>query len=386
MKAMRKCVSVLSLVLLAGIPCAKLIAQEAQFGLTVPVTITGGALDTGRAQAADPSAATFAMGFHFLAVPQLKLGSHWYLYSAVQVRSTPFFYQDAYSSDRQIDTDVLQAFVGYTQSWGKDSVSFRVGQLTSAFGAFPLRYDDSANPLIDQPLPYTYLELKNVRPGADSYGATPATLYGLPGAEADVSLGRLDARFQITNSNPYNPRSLFESGQHAQWTAGAGYTIRQGLRVGMSAYSGPWLSGSMATALPAGSSVRNFPARALGVDAQWARGAWNVSGEWDWFVWHHPPLVTAPELNFGYVELKRIISPRWYTAFRANAQANNYFASRFLVGRQAYEFAVGFRPNRYQLLKVDYEVQNVVNGTGDHDNVFGVQLVTSLGPLSKAFK
>ncbi|MGH9356346.1 MAG: hypothetical protein ACRD10_09480, partial [Terriglobia bacterium] len=195
---MKKHSFVLCLLLLAGTPCAKLAAQEAQVGIAMPLVITGGILDTDRAQTYDPSVGPFTVGFHVLAEPQLKLGPHWYVYSAVHVRSTPFFYQDAYSSNRQIKTDLLQGFVGYTRPWGKATVSLKAGKLSSAFGSFPLLYDDTANALLDQPLPYTYLE---PAPGGNgnNYGLMPVTLYGLPGAEIDLSWRRLDARFQLTN-------------------------------------------------------------------------------------------------------------------------------------------------------------------------------------------
>ncbi|HEY6293645.1 MAG TPA: hypothetical protein VI455_18995 [Terriglobia bacterium] len=279
---------------------------------------------------------------------------------------------------------MLQGFLGYARSWGKTSVDFKIGQLSSAFGAFPPRYDDMENPLIDQPLPYTYLALRP-RPGAEPYGLTPVTLYGLPAAEVDFALHHFDARFQLTNGSPYNPRGILESGQHAQWTAGGGYTIRQGFRVGVSAYDGAWLNDSMKPLLPPGSTVRDFPGSGLGIDAQWARGHWNADGEWQHFVFHFPPS-SAPACNFGYAELKRIISPRWYSAVRVNYQENNKQASGFLLDRQAYEVTLGFRPNRFELLKVGYEWAPLEGAPQIHDNVFGVQFITSIDALSHAFK
>jgi hypothetical protein len=388
---MKKYCVTLNLLLLAGMSCSKLAAQEAQAGVVVPLTITGGMLDTGRAQLEEPSAGSFTAGFRVLATPQVKLGSHWYIYSAVQAYSTPFFYQDAYSAEHHVKADVLQGFVGYAHSWGGASVGLKAGKLSSAFGAFPVRYDDAVNPLLDQPLPYTYLALRSG--GADNYGLTPVTLYGLWGAEIDLSWRRLDVRFQLTNSSPYNPRSPFESGQHAQWTAGSGYTIRQGLRVGMSAFRGPWLDNTFKPFLPQGSNFADFPATGLGVDAQWARGPWSAGGEWQRFVFGFPRFTIPPAMTFGYVELKRIISPRWYAALRLNYQTDNHpvvgnvrSATTFFPDRHAYECAVGFRPDRIQLLKVGYEWMKVEGRPGSHDNVFGVQFVTSIDVLSKAFK
>ena len=386
---MKKLCLTLSVLLLAG-ACSQLRAQEAESGFTVPLVVTGGFLDTDRGQADDPSAATLTAGFHVLAEPQLKLGPHWYVYSAVQVRSLPFFYQDTYDAERGIKTDLLQGFVGYTRSWNKTAISVKAGKLSSAFGSFPLEYNDAENPLLDQPMPYTYLV-----PGyhGKPYGYTPVTLYGLYGAELDLSWRRADARLQLTNSSPYNPKSLFDSGQHPQWTAGTGYTIRQGLRVGMSAYRGPWLNSSTASHLPRGLRFGDFPASALGVDAQWARGHWSTSGEWDRFVFDFPYYSTAPALSFGYVEAKRVINPRWYAALRAGYQTSNHpvywgmrSATTFLPNRQSYELAAGFRPNRLTLLKAGYEWVNVEGGPRGQDNVLGVQFIVSVNPLSKAFK
>lgn len=389
---MKRCCLILSLLLLAATPSAKMAAQETQVGVAMPVVITGGLLDSGRAQAYDPSTGPFTVGFHVLAEPQLKLGSRWYVYSAVQVRSTPFFYQDAYSSARQIKTELLQGFVGYTRSWGKATVSFKAGKLSSAFGSFPLRYDDAANALLDQPLPYTYIGTAPHGNGK-SYGLAPITLYGLPGAETDLSWRRLDVRFQLTNSSPYNPRSLLASGQHPQWTAGGGYTIRQGFRAGISAYRGPWLDNSLASAFPQGLNASDFPANGLGVDVQWARGYWSGSGEWDRFAFGYPYFTVAPTLSFGYVELKRIINPRWYAALRTGYQADNHPVYRnmrssatFVPNRQTYEFSVGFRPNRFMLLKAGYEWLNLQGEPRGQDNIFGVQFITSINSLSKAFE
>src|SRR5579875_3013750 len=154
---------VVSLTLLCGaLTCANALAQEAAFGVAMPLTITGGILDTGRAQMDSPSAPRLTAGFRALAVPEVKLGSHWYAYSAVQVRSTPFFYEDAYSAARTVKIDILQGVLGYTRSWHQAVFGMRIGQLTTAFGSFPLRYSDTANPLLDQPLAYTYLRIPKV--------------------------------------------------------------------------------------------------------------------------------------------------------------------------------------------------------------------------------
>ena len=110
-------------------------------------------------------------------------------------------------------------------------------------------------------------------------GLTPVTLYGLLGIQAEVSSHKLDGRIRVTSGSPSNPLSISHAPQYAQWVLGGGYTIRQGLRVGISGFRGPYLSPDVAPVLPAGTSVRMFPASGLGLEVQWARGHWSASGE-----------------------------------------------------------------------------------------------------------
>ena len=404
--------------LLAAIFCARAAAQEADAGFTMPVTITGGALYTHRLTADDPDGRPYGGAFHAVLNPGLKLGPHWFVYSSIHVRSTPFFYHEAYEPEREIKARVVQAFVGYTRTRKNTTVLVKAGQLASAFGSFPLRYDDAENPLLDEPIGYaTYLTLRAdqlpcsaedlIEAGeygwalkyhcggatASSEGLMPATLYGLPGIEVDLSTRKFDTRFQLTNSSPANPHGLLSRSQHAQWTAGAGYTPVQGFRLGTSVFRGPFLDRPVAGLLPAGRTVRDFPATGAGLDVQWARGRWSTNGEWQWFHFTYPNFRTSPSTSFAYAEVKAVVNARTYLAFRAGYQRSSYVEDltersyeTFTHNRQSYEFAIGFRPNRWQLLKVGYEWMNEADVSGTHDNVFGIQFVTSIHSLSKAFR
>ena len=154
-------------------------------------------------------------------------------------------------------------------------------------------------------------------PPGGGLGLTPVTLYGLPGVEAEVSSHQLDGRIQVTSGSPSNPLSLSHAPQYAQWVLGGGYTIRQGLRVGVSGFRGPYLSPDVAPLLPAGTSVRSFPASGLGLEVQWARGHWSASGEWQRFQYDLPGFTQAPSVISTYGEAKRILTPRLYLAGRA---------------------------------------------------------------------
>jgi hypothetical protein len=406
--------SLLLLLALVSMPAA---AQEADAGIAVPMSITGGALYTHRMQGDKAAAGPFAGAFHASFSPSLKLGPHWFVYSSLQLRSTPFYYYDAYRADHSVDFHAVQAFLGYTRSYHSTTIVIKAGQLASAFGSFPLHYDDADNALLDQPLTYaTYLKVRPdqlacgaqdlIQAGAgtsleyhcggsqrESYGLTPVTVSGLPGVEIDLSSHRLDARLQLTNSSPANPQSLLSGSQHAQWTAGGGYSVVQGFRVGASAFEGPYLDREMAALLPAGRTVVNFPATGAGLDVQWARGRWSTSGEWQWFHFDYPNFRVSPTASFAYAEIKAVLTPRIYAALRVGVQRNGRVADltqqsrqSFEPNQQAYEFALGYRPNRWQLLKVGYEWLRTSDVSPSRDNVLGIQFVTSIQSLSKAWR
>jgi len=394
-----------------------LCAQEANYGFSIPVTLSGSAMYTHRLQSEDPGASPATAGFRGVLYPTLKLGSHWFGYAAVQLEMAPYFYYDAFESEHEFYSNVLQAFIGYSFQVREATMVVKAGRLSSAFGSFPLRYDDKDNPLLDQPLPYiTELPFAaNQLPcgvndfgshyygGSSGYacwyskeiepGLTPVTLYGLPGVEADFSGYHFDGRIQITSGSPAYPQPFRRGAQYAQWTAGGGYQIRQGFRVGVSGFRGPYLDPEVVPWLPAGTSVRDFPASGVGADVQWAHGRWSANGEWQRFRFDQPNFTEPPSLTAGYAELKAVLTPRYYLAGRVGwiqsgsiRDRSGQSASEFFPTMGSYEIGAGCWLNRYQLLKVGYEWLEIDYQRGTRNNVVGVQLVTSFRPVSWAFR
>jgi hypothetical protein len=368
---------------------------------------------TRRLQGEDPKQAPYTAGFRAVISPTLRLGPHWFVYSALQINSTPYFYYDAYAADeRSVDFRTLQAFVGYSTTIKSASLLIKAGQLSSAFGSFPLQYDDAKNPLIDQPASYaTRIPLRpdQLPCGAgdllsqeydrdifhgcggsskDRYGILPATLYGLIGLEAELSVARMDARFQLTNSSPANPLGLTSPSQHLQWSAGGGYTVRTGLRLGASVFRGPYLDREIELLLPRGKTIRDFPAAGIGADIQWAHGRWALNGELQRFQFDSPNFQVAPSVRVAYGEVKSILSTRAFAAVRAGVETYprvrdvaGVSAPHWAPSHQTYEFAFGFRPNRHQLIKAGYEWVRGADMSGTHDNVVGIQVVTTFTAL-----
>ena len=134
-------------------------------------------------------------------------------------------------------------------------------------------------------------------------------------AQVDGTVGPFDMRAQFTTSSPANPRSVFDKDQYANWAGGAGYTIRQGFRVGVSAYRGPYLDRHYQYYFPGEAPPRDLPATGYGLDVQWGRGPWNVYGELSHFQFAYKAIPTF-NMHTGYAEVRRVLTPRWYVAAR----------------------------------------------------------------------
>lgn len=354
-----------SLAAFAFLSCFPLLAQEAQSGFDLRANVSGEAVYSPALTESPRDGAPEAAGFRSILYPTWKIDRHWTFSGAVQIISRPYFYEDFYTQGYGIRAQILQANLGYAKLWKKSSVVLRAGQMMSAFGAFLLRYDDADNPLLQMPLGYGYYY-------------DPVTVGGLMGAQADATWGKWDGRLQLTNSSPANPRGIYQKDQYANWAGGVGYTIRQGFRVGVSSYRGPYLDRQDRFFFPGESPPRDLPATALGADAQWARGHWNLNGEWMHFEMNYHAIPTFRQ-NGAYFEAKRVLHPRVYVAARVG-----FLHTSLHGGGSSYEMAAGLRPNTFQLIKVGLFLEHDRAG-GAPDKVVDLQLVTMLHPLSLAW-
>lgn len=340
-------------------------AQEAERGFELRTTLTGQGVYDRQLTDLPRNGAAWTGGARAMLYPTWKLSNHWTVTGAVQVYTRPFFVEQFLTQGYGVKTDVLQMNLSYAKFWNRGSLVVRAGQLSSSFGSFLLHYDDADNALVDMPLAYGY------------YYKSVSTL-GLMGAQADVTLGKVDLRAQFANSSPANRRGIFDRDQYGNWSGGAGYTIRQGLRVGASAYRGPYLHREYQYFRPNESNPNFLPASGFGVDAQWARGHWNVSGEWQRFILAYKAVPTLFR-GTGYAEARYTLHPRWYVAGRIGHSYNSRAKEQ-----QAYEMALGYRLNARQLLKVGYQIQRGTDILGNHQNALMFQFVTTLRPISVA--
>jgi hypothetical protein len=334
-------------------------AQEAASGLDLRATVTGQTVASNQLSAEPRSGSPMIAGFHSILYPTLKFNDNWFVTGAVQLVTRPYYFEQFSTSGSGANGDLLQATLNYSRISPKASILVRAGQLSTAFGAFMLHYDDADNPLVDLPIGYGYYD-------------SPVSVLGMAGAQIDTTGSRWDGRVQFANSSPASPLSVFARGQYGNWAGGAGFTIRQGFRVGVSGYRGPYLDHEYPNFSPGEANPNTLTAHALGVDTNWAHGHTSAQIELDRFLL---PSTLIPRFreSTGYGELKQVLSPRWFAAFRYG------FTTTTASSRtQTVETGAGFRPDRFQLIKIAYEVKHYSTSTDPDDKTLAIQFVTTL--------
>jgi hypothetical protein len=352
--------STLLLCLLSGALSAQLArAQEASSGFDVRATLTAQVAVSKELTEAPRDGSPVIVGSRSVLYPTWKISDNWFVTGAIQLSTRPYYFENLSAPGYGAKGNVLQSTLNYSRISGNSSVLVRAGEMSTAFGSFMLRYDDADNPLVDLPIGYGYY-----------YSAI--SVLGVAGAQMDATKGRWDGRVQFANSSPANPRGLFAHDQYGNWAGGGGYTIRQGFRVGVSAYRGPFLDRKYQFFSPGEANPSTLPAHALGVDVSWAHGHTSAQGEVQTFVMPYKKIPTFRQ-SVGYIEFKRVLSPRWFLALRGGYSTTNAAGNERTV-----ETAAGFRVNRLQLLKVGYENDHYSSGTEQNDNVLAIQFVTTL--------
>ena len=348
----------IALLTVASIAGPAAFAQEASSGLDLRATLTAETLASNELTEEPRSGAPMTVGSRAVVYPTWKFDEHWYITSALQMTTRPYYYWDLSTPGYGAKGEVLEATLNYAHVRPKGSILVRVGEMSTAFGSFVLRYDDADNPLVDLPPQYGYYD-------------SPVSIEGLAGAQIDATYRKWDARAQFANSSPANPRSIFAHDQYGNWAGGLGYTIRQGLRLGVSGYRGPYLSRDYDYFFPGEANPSKLPARALGVDGSWTRGHTVVQGEWQRFVLPYSVIPIYRE-TAGYIDVKQAIGPRWYVASRFG-QTNAHATGRM----QVLESGAGFRLSRFELIKATYEIEHYSYGAVRNDDTVGIQFVTT---------
>jgi len=333
-------------------------AQEANSGIDLRGTITAQVIGSNQLTSEPRSGSPVIAGFRAIAYPTFKFSEQWFATGAVQLVTRPYYISDFTIQGYGAKGSVLQSTLNYSRVSSRGSLLLRTGLMSSAFGSFLLRYDDADNPVVDLPPQYGY------------YYA-PVSFLAVAGAQIDATRGKWDGRLQFANSSPANPRSIFAHDQYGNWAAGAGYTIHQGFRIGVSGYRGPYLDRKYAYYFPGEAKPSTLPAHAIGIDANWARRHTSAYVEVQRFVMPYTLFPNFRE-SAGYAELRQVLNPRWSVAGRYSVTSTNVTGRTNIV-----ESAIAYRPDPFQLLKFGYELRHSSSGSDRNNNVVALQFITT---------
>jgi hypothetical protein len=314
---------------------------------------------------------------------------------------------------------VVQAYIRYDSKipWG---LNIQVGKFGTLFGQFLARIYPDQNPLVQVPLMYSYrttipasmvlqdpegllsyryrARSPQLYPYGSGNGWLPLINIAYPTGVMVYGNPRMfDYRFAVVNSSISNPLDLDQPGQRAQWVAGGGWTIIPGLRLGTSLAAGPYLSGSVNSQLPAGTSLRDYTQRALDFDFEYTFRHLETYGELLFTNFRVPNINQRLGASGYYVELKHTWAPRIYTALRWNQiffdrlrpsayspygeptppEFNDFTGVRFDYNINSLEVGLGFRITGKLLTKVSFQHDRTLGGMDPRNYVFAAQLVYS---------
>jgi hypothetical protein len=278
----------------------------------------------------------------------------------------------------------------------------QAGKIPQAFGAFPERWYPFANPLVGNPLMYSYLtSLQPYSVPADvddllsqrgngfysQFQGDPPHA-GMPmiqifrwaaGGIGYGSVGPFQYLGGVTAGSASNPLQVDDDGG-SQVLGRARYLPSPAFNAGVSAAYGPYLSNISEEALD-GRSRDGFHQTAIGGDFQYARGHLLLYGETAWSRWESPNIAEPLDTVSAFVETRYRLLPGVYAAGRLDRMSFGDVTAR--DGRREswdyslsrLELASGFSWERHVLLKVAGQFNWYDDRTDLNENIIVFQIV-----------
>ena len=93
------------------------------------------------------SGSPIILGGKGVVYPTWKINDNWFVTAALQLTTRPYYYEQFSTEGYGVKGVVLQSTLNYSHISHKGSILVRVGEMSTAFGSFMLRYDDTDNAL-----------------------------------------------------------------------------------------------------------------------------------------------------------------------------------------------------------------------------------------------
>jgi hypothetical protein len=275
-------------------------------------------------------------------------------------------------------------------------LNMNIGYIPSTIGSYAPRTYSDRNPLIGTPLLYNFHSA--LIPG--DLGSTPTVQdllalrnnrspSGIPfiydacwntGVEFYGSSGNVDYSFGMLTGSVGKPTQQQEK-DVPQVTTHIVYNFNPGLKIGASAFYGPYL---YEDAFPDyGTPSYNIDPEdyinlGIGYEFYWSGQYLEIYSESYYASWEYPALPKLKSLA-GYVEAKYKIKPRWYVAGRfgfvepSEIEISSGVNEKWDYPIKRYEFGIGYKPLRKATVKLVTQLNRFdINDAHDSD-IFAVQ-------------
>ncbi len=313
---------------------------------------------------------------------------------------TRLFFDGTIDSDVYFFTQILvdnyngfQLIAAYArfQNLSSAKLNLQVGLIPATIGSFAPRTYSDKNPLIGVPLLYNFHSA--LVPSSLGSSGTLAELSaakdkrskgGLPviydacwntGIELYGSSGKLDYSFGILSGSVSKPTAE-QTKEIPQITSHFVYNFEPGLKIGASAYYGPYLSDEM---FYEGDILENtefnskdFINAGIGYELYFAKRYLEIFSEAYYSTWAYPGLPDLSSIS-GYFEFKYKIRPRWYIASRfglsepGEIETTPGLKQKWDYPVKRYEFGLGYKALRKMTVKLVTQI-NRFDQTDSFDN------------------
>jgi hypothetical protein len=295
---------------------------------------------------------------------------------------------------------VEQAFVRYTPRTDLD-LHLQGGKFVTPFGAYPTRHWTHDDWFIFSPLPYSFrttvwddlipkkndgfIRWKDI-PFFRADGLPP--VWDVPyhtGVMAYGALSLLDFRLAVMTSGPASRPSEWneepDPHDHPTFIAHAGLRPTPGLYVGVNFSNGTYLIDDAEPALEYNHEPDDYRQRIWGYEASFARGNFEIRGEFFSDLWEVPEVEDKPIDYSWYVEGKYTFAAGLFAAARAGGIFFNKLhrdadlsAHRWDYPAQSYDLGVGYRFTPRIMVRAGYQWNDVTRGTAPREDIWGIRL------------
>lgn len=226
-----------------------------------------------------------------------------------------------------------------------DAFNLQVGGVPQIVGEFSSRSLSTRNPLIGIP---------------DGYSLSYPY-----GARVDGNIGKFDYRAGIVDLPLFRPGYTPEPSRAWRPAIGGGVTPTTGMRVGVSAMRGPYLSSDLTPALLASKDWKTYQQGLLVFDGHFTRGYFETHAELGFNTYDVPNRATTINGKIWYVESKYTFTPRVFVAGRIERNDYPFISPRTATAWTANgstfrdgEIGIGYRPTASTILKVSGRKDN----------------------------